>query len=746
MGCPPEAGAFLPSLLAALKLLILHAPVLFFGRAAARALRPGDEPLAMTVSSLLIYFLALTLPLGVSPGLSFKWLLIWAAAYGIAGALLSLRRPKDRQPERPGAMVAPGLMAALALMACALLVTGVFDPRFDHDPLTYQLYFAATWLRDGHVSIAPTPFGDPSQAYGPALASMYFLWLMAPLGNDMLAQAGQWPFLALAVLAACGLAREMGAGKGWEWTAGLFMLVCPLLVYEGRSAFSDLAAAGFFTCSLYFLVRAARAGRPCDLAFGLLSFGLAAGCKYTAAPLLILLLPVLLMAAFRVRKGALAAWLVGAASAVAGGGVWYIRNWLISGNPVFPIRVSLSGHEIFAGLYGREQMVNWVFHQEGAAAWWKIMLTNFPPLFLALAIIAIVDLIVVGLLRRGHSENNNGERSSGLLIAYVALVPILIDRLYWNVLPFQVDRFWLSAAPMLAAALGVACSRHWALAAAALGLSYAGLFLWPTSPELGRATTDWIKIFLPAGLALGTLSAWIFFKLVPARIKRTATAAAVLIAFVMIVTVAGLHHYESRRAGALASQKYGQGWLALPCPGNALTVAYTGANVPYPLLGPSLQNRVVYVSTAGQVMPKDHELFKAMRGEVPLFQTPEPMLSNLTLSMKQWADGIIASGADYLLVMRLGRNALLNIAHDPDGWPGEDSWARAAPKLFLPVYQDQFTRIYQVDRNAPVSLPDWSFTRPPDALAVCQSSSTQDQCQKFFPLAPMALRSMESMP
>ncbi len=770
LACPPQAIALLPAAWAAAKLLALHAPVIFFALAAGRALYRGRLPACL--AAMVIYFLALAAPPWVSPGLSFPWLLAWAAAYGAAGIVLSLWEARNKDagaagPGRSGAAsdpIALGGVITIALLLAALLVTAVFFPRFDHDPLTYQLYFAAAWLRDGHVSIVPTPFGDPSQAYGPALASMYYLWLMAPLGNDMLAQTGEWPFLLLTVLAAAGLARELGARPRRAFLAAFFIFMSPLALYEGRSALSDLAVASFFASSLYFLVRAGQKRKPADLALGLMAAGLMAGCKFTAAPLLVLLLPPLLFAGFRVRgPRAWAAWLAGIAGGMAGGGIWYARNWLIAGTPFFPIRISILGHEIFPGLYGREEMLRWVFHQHGWRAWGQTISANVSPLMLAAAAPALVYLAAgAAAAARKKAGKTNGnpapDRPFAAAMIYLALLPLLIDRANWDLMPFQVDRFWLPALPVLAAALAVLCSRYRAAALAALALSYAGLLLFPVPEFLASGTRTWMAAALPACAASGFGLAWLTARRRapgadrkpspgPAPSPRRHPLALPLAAagLIFALTTAGLSSYKSRREAVLSQMKYGTGWVALPCLSPGAAIAYTGSNMPYPLLGPHLQNRMIYVSAAGQVMPLDHELFRDLRGKPPDFRTPEPMLSSLTLNPAKWARAITASGADYLFIMRLSRNALINTAHDHDGWPLEDSWARAAPRTFLPFYREEFVRIYRVDRSVPVSLPDSNSTRPADGFAACAGAQNPD-CQKFFPLAPITIRSLQTYP
>ena len=75
MQCAPQAIAFGPAISAAIKLLALHAPPLFFAFILARTLLPEKDFLTGAGAALLLYFFALTLPLWALPAFSFPWLL-----------------------------------------------------------------------------------------------------------------------------------------------------------------------------------------------------------------------------------------------------------------------------------------------------------------------------------------------------------------------------------------------------------------------------------------------------------------------------------------------------------------------------------------------------------------------------------------------------------------------------------------------------------------------------------------------
>ena len=180
----------------------------------------------------------------------------------------------------------------------------------------------------------------------------------------------------------------------------------------------------------------------------------------------------------------------------------------------------------------------------------------------------------------------------------------------------------------------------------------------------------------------------------------------------------------------------------VPCPEQGLGVAYSGANVPYPLHGPRLKNRVLYISTSGRVMPKDHEIFQDDWGANIKFMTPEPEITRLLHCPRKWAEALIASRADVLFVMKLPRNVLINTAHDEDFWPVEDSWARSCPKVFSLGYEDKFTRVYFVNQEAAKaikSLPDGCETRPLDAVTARWDAG---QSNRYFPGAQQAMQAM----
>jgi hypothetical protein len=730
----PDAGSFstAEAVMAACKLAALHGPLLFFALAAAARLVARDT-VERLAAALVIYLSAAAVIPWVAP-VSYGWLLAASLVCGAVG--VALRRELLASPIRPQPLDAGWV--APALIVGIVMVLRLYSPLIDHDPLTYQLYFPAQWLREGRLFIVPTPFGDPSQAYGPASASVYYLWLMAPLGTDMLAYIGALPFFLLALLAAGGLARELGCRSDRLWAPIIIIVGFDLLYRQAFTALTDVAVAGLFAAALLFFARAGRERSAGSVFIGLLSAGLLIGVKISGLPLLLLLSPVVGWAAWRGGRGLWPGWLAGAAAGAAAGLPWYVRNLALTGNPIFPLRLSLLGWEL-PGLYGREEMLRWVYHYAGWGKWIEAVTKNFPGPVLAAEVAGIVILIFSFIRGKKVAEREELRPAPGLLI-YFILLPLLIDRLIWWGLPYQEYRFWAPIGPILAAVAAAGLARKlWVLAAVFALVTVPSSMLFDPAFLADEAIPIWEPLALYAGVSIAVLvvfvGAWALLKRLAGRqfpLTLLPIAAGALIALATIVMLPG---YAERRAKGLQLYEFGGGWSALPCSPAGATVAYTGANVPYPLFGPRLQNRVLYVSPAGDVMPRDHELWAALR-EKPVFRTPEPALARLRLCPRAWLAALGTAKVDWLFVMRAPKMALVNTEHDAQGWPTERQWAEAAPAIFSLYYQDDFTRLYRINRSS-VAAPPWPSgctDRPADAPAAC--SQSKQLCDRFFPLFP----------
>jgi hypothetical protein len=668
------------TLLRLLLLVGLNLGVWFLARRASSRLLPQADPAARLTATLVLYFYVVIAGLTLMVKINLLSVSALAGAAALVGWRLSRRPPAPAELEN--APLRSWMAGLLALLLAAglvfLLLDGLLHPRFFHDPMTYQLTFAAEWLRQGRITLLPTPFGDPSQAYAPSNPSLYYLWLMLPLHTDTFALLGQFPFAILAFASVVGLARLLEVPRPWPLLAPLFLLASPMLREQAASAYSDLALGSLFAAALFFFWRARRTGEAASLVLGAMALGLMLGTKYNSLPLAILALPVLAAALVSVRRTSRRWLLITALALLAillGGGYWYARNAWLTGSPVYPFRVDLGKWNLIPGVYGRAEMLNWIFHQEGYPAWRETMQTLADRMLLVLFAGGVI-LITPWLILRGKIRAG---------AAYLLLLPLLIDRINWHVVPFQVDRFWLPAlllAPLSLIALTRLRSRlgYLLLALALLDL----VAFQPQRPPLPEA--------------------------------RGAT----------------------RREQALLAWEFGPAWNALAAqPGN-FTVADSGNNLPYPLYGPRLEQRVRYPN----VNAHPEFLFHNYAQEFPGHQwnTPEPAPYRMMAEPDLWWGNLQKEKVDYLMVTRLSEAELINIEHDRGGWPTERSWADHYSELFELVYADDFARVYRVmlTRQFPGSYFTCDRSTWLDAIqAYAKSPEVTEQC---FPLAPRVIQ------
>jgi 4-amino-4-deoxy-L-arabinose transferase-like glycosyltransferase len=135
--------------------------------------------------------------------------------------------------------------------------------------------------------------------------------------------------------------RKAFGGRAAWWTL-LLLVSMPSLPWLSSWAYTDLALAFFVLSSLYSLWRWSEMAHGSWLVIGGVLAGMAMGIKYTSFMLPVLCLPLILIwESGGWRRIASASKFAFPALIVAA--PWYLRNWLVMGNPFYPF--------LFKGLY-----------------------------------------------------------------------------------------------------------------------------------------------------------------------------------------------------------------------------------------------------------------------------------------------------------------------------------------------------------------------------------------------------------
>jgi hypothetical protein len=633
----------------------------------------------------------------------------------LAGLALGWRRqPGAPSGTSPVPAIALGFWIAIVAFVIGMGVSN--SPFTAYDAVSYHLFFPARWLQAHRLLIVPTPFSDEAQAYQPGNGELWFLWLMVPLHGDLLARIGQVPFYLLGAAATYLLALRAGASRVHALYAPTLFMLAPPIVEQAVGANVDLIAASMFVCALWLSLAAIDSDAGADWALWGCALGLFVGTKYLAvvyAPLLVL---VAMMRGPRVRM----LWALPGILAL--GAPWYLRNWIVAGSPLYPATLTVAGITLGRGAYTHAAMLQSFMHSTDDRVLAVSLIHAFGTNFFLLIAPALVGAAVVKIRRRDWWPavalfaavvgvvvlcwmSVGDDTDARFLLPAVAAAPALVPLAFGG---RRADRFlhaWLAA--------GMA----WVLIGADRQLT-AGVpwFMSDWLPLRGLVEHGFVVTFAVLAAGGAALCA------VVAR-WRLAGATAVVLTLAAGVTLAvGAEHWclpgrcdyvQIDSPHFKSSYIFAARWLTDHA--RDANVAYTGNNLPYPLSGSDLANRVYYVNIDNHLSWRFDQYAAAYRrGE--LVDPPAPLARPSGVLMPangpdavrpryerragdpdEWKMNLRREHIGYLFVTTLDGYESDYVWHDAQGFPIENDWASRDTEAFRLAFSNDVVRIYEVN-------------------------------------------------
>ena len=262
----------------------------------------------------------------------------------------------EEQPHQGGGKSAPGSAGARAMSFVALAVVALVFAHwglttadalsrgiFNFDSLWYHMPFAAEMVQSHSLTglhYTETVFTNWLYPQNSELLNAVAVLLTE---RDTLSLFLNFGWLAVAFLAAYCIGRPYGRAPLTVIAAAVLLECHTLVVREPGAAKNDLMAAALLLAAIAILVNARAAGRAGEgrgaslsvgwpLAAAGLATGLAVGAKSTALAMAAALTLAAVVLAPTGRRWAAAGWWF--AAGLAGGGYWYLRNLIVSGNPL----------------------------------------------------------------------------------------------------------------------------------------------------------------------------------------------------------------------------------------------------------------------------------------------------------------------------------------------------------------------------------------------------------------------------
>jgi hypothetical protein len=435
-------------ILGVIGLLVIALSVAIAGRTTRRAALPAwtGTPALLADAVLAIGTLVLVAELLALFGVLDGVILVVACAIVGGGALrlepmlirAGARGAHSGQNEEPDLREAPSasrLELGVAVLIALIVAAQWAGPTllsldrgiYGGDSLWYHLPFAAHIAQTG--SVTSLLYTDPLYLnwFYPQVSELVHAAGLLLLGNDFLSPLLNLAWLGLALFAGWCIGRPYGAGATSLAAVAAVMAANLLFSRQPGNANNDVVAMALFLSAVALLLNARWPGRPTAappmraLLVAGLAAGLALGTKLTVVPpVLALTLGAIWVAGKGFRLRAAGAW-IGAMA--VGGGYWYARNLIVSGNP-FPWQDIGPIHHAEA-LQGRHPYAI-VHYATDTDVWGKYFtpalherLGDLWPAYLGLAVIAV--LLV--LWRGGRIERMVGVVALLAAVAYL-LTPL----------------------------------------------------------------------------------------------------------------------------------------------------------------------------------------------------------------------------------------------------------------------------------------------------------------------------------
>lgn len=210
------------------------------------------------------------------------------------------------------------------------------------DSLWYHLPVAARWVQTGSITPLHYLEDEALTTFFPGNGAIFHAVGMAFVGIDILSVFINLGWLALGLLAAWCLGRPFGASWLALGAAAIGFITPSLMATQPGGAYNDTMGIALLLSSLALLANGHQGGGRFDNAAVVLASvaaGLAVGTKFQfLLPVAALTLAVLIGASSGTRLRTTAVWMIGL---LTSGSFWYLRNWIVVGNPLPQMELAL---------------------------------------------------------------------------------------------------------------------------------------------------------------------------------------------------------------------------------------------------------------------------------------------------------------------------------------------------------------------------------------------------------------------
>lgn len=531
------------------------------------------------------------------------------------------------------------------------------------------------------------------------------MWLLLPWGEDFLTNLGQVAHWFMCGTALYAIARHTGIGRPGALIGGMTAMLIPGIIQQVTVSRVDVAFSAWMLVSIFFALKWGETRKfPHLILFGA-AFGLFCGTKslavlYCVVPALIFLLQI----SDRGTK-AFSDIAVVVCVAVVTGGFWYIRNWVLTGNPFFPMQFSPGGVHIFKGAYGPEAMQ--FFHTSDKDELKRIWLFFFGIWMMFAVMFSTLGAMLLVLARK----------RSGIGKLFMLSAPWIICLLFWYVNPHNNltnGRFVFPAFMLFCYSIALIINNGkekwtwaWGLiviaAIVASGLLSGTDHLYLLMKDLFMASLGKGNgLLAPATAAVRLLWAGVVVTVSLFFIRTKKTKLAVLLIGTVLIASGMFFAWNYHINGKYkwyATFPEGSAWAMLDrmTEGLSVNIASVGSERIYGLFGTGMRNNVFPVSITENPSLDFHDYWKeAMKEGKGSVAEERPQWHRLGGTPEAWIKNLHEAEISFVFAVKLDPMGMSVMDHDMEGFPIEVLWADDRPDVFRLKYDNENVRIYAV--------------------------------------------------
>ncbi|MDR3109946.1 MAG: glycosyltransferase family 39 protein [Planctomycetaceae bacterium] len=341
--------------------------------------------------------------------------------------------------------------AIAALFASGILMSNDYDVLSYHAEGAKEIFLAGGITFAQHNVYMNMPFGAEMNAVI-GMTLMGDVIVGESVGKLLIAAMTVCCAFATALFCYRFLPRDVSAVAAP--VAALIYLQFPLVNMVSAAGLVDCVFAAYLMLCVYMFAALLRNGNESNYGTAFLCgifAGLAAACKYTAVPFLIL--PLVAVAItfeifYKVKRFRVVLPMV--VGIILGGGLWYIKNAILIGNPFFPLLASVFPVESWDAVTDQRWRTAHAPHSFSLSTLWQAIrqvVINQPlldPLLIPLAILGAAAVV-----RKKFTDNLRTKIVMTGIVCYVVFFFAA-----WFMFTHRLDRFWLPIVPLMAILAG----------------------------------------------------------------------------------------------------------------------------------------------------------------------------------------------------------------------------------------------------------------------------------------------------